>query len=190
MKKRRRRTTWRLKIGTVRMQKNLISSTLTPVFPRHMLWVLTKDSSKSDLFSVDVRLLYCWPTRLECTVWLLSWPHSFQLAGSPVDLVLKVLCFTVSSLPAVPGFRHGGVSRSYGARWRQLSDHPCAAPHGRDAGAGPDTAAAALQAAGGQHDAQRHPEGPHVRCARTQVAGGPSVVYALGVLACFLLWQQ
>lgn len=70
---------------------------------------------------------------------------------------------------AVLGFRHGGVSWPYSPRWRQLSDHPCPATHGRDAGAGSDPTSAAFQTAGGQHDAERHPEGPHICCPCTQV---------------------
>lgn len=72
---------------------------------------------------------------------------------------------TCASSSPVPGLGHGGVPRPHGARRRQLPDHPGAATHGRDAGAGPDAAAAALPAAGGQHDAQRHPERPNLRCA-------------------------
>lgn len=69
----------------------------------------------------------------------------------------------------VSGLRHGGVPRSYSPRWRQLPDHPRAATHVCDAGAGSDAASAAVQAAGGQHDEERHPERPHLCCARTQV---------------------
>lgn len=77
--------------------------------------------------------------------------------------------FILTTFLAVPGFRHGGVPWPYSPRWRQLSDHPCPAAHGRDAGAGSDPTFAALQTAGGQHDAKCHPEGSHLCCPCTQV---------------------
>lgn len=79
------------------------------------------------------------------------------------------MLLVVTTFLAVLGFRYGGVSWPYSPRWRQLSDHPCAAPHGRDAGTGSDPPAAALQTAGGQHDAERHPEGSHLCCPGAQV---------------------
>lgn len=85
---------------------------------------------------------------------LLNWPESEAV------VMLSGLC-----VPPVPGLGHGGVPWAHGARWRQLPDHPGSAAHRRHAGPGPDAATAALQAAGGQHDAQRHPEGPDLRCA-------------------------
>lgn len=88
---------------------------------------------------------------------------------SCVQVLQTRVVLSVGSVVTVPRFRHGGVSRAYCPRRRQLSDHPCAATHGCDAGPGSDAAPAAVQAAGGQHDAERHPERPYLRCARTQV---------------------
>lgn len=88
---------------------------------------------------------------------------------SCVQVLQTRVVLSVGSVVTVPRFRHGGVSRAYCPRRRQLSDHPCAATHGCDAGPGSDAAPAAVQAAGGQHDAERHPERSHLRCARTQV---------------------
>lgn len=87
---------------------------------------------------------------------------------------------SVGSVVTVPRLGHGGISRADCPRRRQLSDHPGAAAHGCDAGPGSDAAPAAVQAAGGQHDAQRHPERPHLRCARTQVRDVSSYHNSLG----------
>lgn len=149
--------TWRLKTETVRRQTSPISLLLTPVFPHHMLWVmpalLTQIISLHD----------------SCRTALCSYLPSQSCTVSFLQLSQTCVVLTPSSVMAVPGLGHGGVSRPHCPRWRQLSDHPCAATHGRDAGARADTASATLQAAGGQHDAERHPERPHLCCARAQV---------------------
>lgn len=160
MRRRKRRMTWRPKIETVRRQKSPTSSPLTPVFPHHIQWVMHHNPSYSNISFYMICFHTCDPSQ------------RFSFSGAAV-LIKLPFCVPV------PGFRHGGVSWPYGPRWRQLSDHSRAATYSCDAGAGPDAASAALQAAGGQHDEERHPERPHFCCARTQVCDAVKIsVYA------------
>lgn len=96
-----------------------------------------------------------------------------ELSNSMYIVLTNVL--TLATLMAVPGFRHGRVSWSYSSRRWQLSDHPCPATYGCDAGARSDTPSAALQTTGGQHDAESHPERSHLCCAGPQV-GDPYII--------------
>lgn len=155
MRRRRRKMIWRLKTETVTRQRSPASSPLTPAFPHLMLWAVTHPPA---YHYINI-YIYITP------------PPSLFVPSHSLFLSCGFVVFPLTSVMTVSGCRHGGVSRPYSPRWRQLPDHPCAATHSCDAGARPDVASAALQAAGGQHDAERHPERPHICCACKQVCG-------------------